>query len=156
MDTLVTKLLDERVIAALIAALALVVGGMLTFLWNKKLEANKVRLEMKRKALLDALNLTDAILSHKTENHQTEKTPFSMKEVRECYNNLAVAVENKEDLDKFKLAWGFKGDVTFDIISDLRNMVRIELGYGEDEIDIDRDSSFLRYLPNSTPPKEKD
>ncbi|MBD8836207.1 hypothetical protein IFU39_00040 [Paenibacillus sp. CFBP 13594] len=156
MDTLVTKLLDKRVIAAFIAALALVVGGILTFIWNKKLEGNKMRLEMKRKALLDALNLTDAILSHKSENNQTEKTPFSMKEVRECYNNLAVVVENKEVLDKFKLAWGFKGDATFDIIRELRNMVRLELGFGEDEIDLDISSSFLGYLPNSTPPKEKD
>ncbi|WP_372011377.1 hypothetical protein NBRC13296_12510 [Paenibacillus chitinolyticus] len=151
---LIQKLSDERVLAALIAAVALVLGAFLTFLLNKRLELNKSKLEMKRKILLDALNLTDAILSHRSTYSKTEKTDFSTEEVRKCYNNLAVIVKNKKILYKFKVAWGF-GDydeeVNFGIISDLRNMVRKELGFGWKQIDLDKGRAFLSYIPNSKP-----
>ncbi|KJD46702.1 hypothetical protein [Paenibacillus terrae] len=157
MVPLAEKILDVRVIAALIAAIALVIGAILTFLLNKRLEMNKVRLDMKRKVLLDALNLTDAILSHQSEFSKTAKTDFSMKEIRECYNNLAVVVKDKKLLYKFKVAWGYgdyEEEVDFSIISELRNMVRKELGFGKKEIDIDKGKAFLNYIPNSKPPKE--
>lgn len=150
------KLMDERVIAALIASITLVIGAILTFILNKHLELNKSRLEMKRKVLLEALNLTDAILSHRYP--QTEKTDFSLEEVRRCYNNLAVVVKNRKILYKFKISWGcgdYGEEADFGIISDLRNMVRKELGFGKMAIDIDKGKAFLSYVSSSKPPEKK-
>lgn len=133
--------------AAIIAAVALGLGIILTYAYSKKTEANRVRLEIKREALLQALNLTDAILSHKSTKSTTVKTDFTMEQVRSCYNTLTTVIDNKELLSLFRKAWGLGlVNPTFDIITDLRNEVRKEMGFGKDDIDMHRDKAFFGYI----------
>lgn len=101
--------------------------------------------QIKRAACLKALNIADALLSNyeypgaKKEDIKPGK--ITTEEVRTCFNELACSCDNTEVIDTLKKIM-FES-VSPDIIVDLRNSVRRELEFGNDDFDTDRDKAFV-------------
>jgi len=100
---------------------------------------------MKRNACLKALELANAVLSnYEYENLSTGSIvpqQQSIEFARSCFNELACTCEGSEVLEQLKKI--MSGNGTVDLIVDLRNAVRKELGFEKESIDLDRDSAFL-------------
>lgn len=103
--------------------------------------------KIKQEACLEALNLADAMLSNYSWENVKEgdiiKEEIKTVDVRHCYNKLACSCDNKEILILFKKI--FFGEITPDIIVDLRNAVRKELDFGIG-IDEDRKKAYFGKL----------
>ncbi len=125
--------------------------------YNTKLEQFKEELknqqriseskwQLKYEACMQALELSDALLSNMDFSGIAEgvmvKEEVKTEDVRDCINKLACACDDKEVLQTFKqIVIG--RDIRLDIVVDLRNRVRNELGFSELNIDTDRDTSFI-------------
>ncbi len=103
------------------------------------------RWQLKRTACLNALNIADCILSnYKYENAKSEDIipiPVTTEEVRKCFNELACTCDNTEVIEILKKILYDK--IRPDIIVDLRNSVRRELGFGNSDFDKDRKNAFV-------------
>lgn len=116
---------------------------------NDLKEQEKIKDEkwlIKRDACLEALDLADAALSNMDWDHvdaaKIVKQEIDTVKVRACFNKLACSCDNPEVLSAFKKAVGRKGKVSGDIMTDFRNIIRSELGFG-DSLEDDRSSSFF-------------
>lgn len=115
--------------------------------WNKN-EKSKREWEswqLRKAACLKALNIANALISNYKFEHmdvgglvpQEEK----IEEVRACMNELACVCNGPEVLNLMKKIMFCK--VRADIIVDLRNAVRKELGMHIEDIDNDREKAFV-------------
>jgi hypothetical protein len=148
-DTIVTAVISSGVASGLFAALS---AGWL----DRRLERLKDELErdrnvhsqvwqMKRDACLHALNVANAVLS----NYEYENVPNDkivpqfedIRSVRACFNELATTCDSREVLDQLKRV--ITKPVKPDVIVDVRNAVRRELGFKNAEIDTDRENAFV-------------
>lgn len=110
---------------------------------NEKLRENKW--QIKRAACLEALNIADAILSNYeypgARKEDIKPGKITTEEVRTCFNELACSCDNTEVIEILKRI--MYDSVSPDIIVDLRNSVRRELEFGNDNFDKDRDKAFV-------------
>lgn len=101
---------------------------------------------LKRESCLEALEIADSVLSNLTwagiDNSKIVKQKVDTIKMRQCYNKLACTCDNSIVLETFKRATGFNGEVPGDIMTDLRNIIRQELSFG-DKVDDDRANSFF-------------
>lgn len=119
---------------------------------NQRAEENNLsKWKLKREACLDALSVVDGSFSNTDwENHKSkdsDKQEFSTTKARECYNKLAITCESEKVLEAYKNC--LLGKVTPDLIVDLRNAVREELGYGKEFDKSDRDNAWIAKLKGS-------
>jgi hypothetical protein len=110
--------------------------------------------EIKRNACLKALDIVDGHLanaqwsgtdanSNNLSSLAVEKQPRpGIKEIRNCYNCLALCCESETVLHEFKKCLGICGDVKAESLVDLRNAIRKELDFGA-EVDLDRAAAFI-------------
>lgn len=102
--------------------------------------------QLKYEACMQALDLSDALLSNMHFNGIEAgimvKEDVKTEDVRDCINKLACACDGKEVLETFKKIV-IPRDIRLDIVVDLRNNVRSELGFSESNIDTDRGTSFV-------------
>jgi uncharacterized protein YxjI len=91
------------------------------------------------------LNIADALLSNykypNVKDGEIKPGKISTEEVRKCFNDLACSCREATVIDLLKKIM-FES-VSPDIIVDLRNAVRIELDFGNQEFDKDRDKAFV-------------
>ncbi len=131
--------------------LAAVVGAVVALITQPIIaEQSLIKTEkwiIKQKTCLEALDLADAMLSNYSYENVKEgeiiKEEVKTVDVRRCYNKLACSCDNEEILILFKKI--FFDKVTIDIIVDLRNAVRKELGFGT-AIDKDREKAYFGKL----------
>ena len=65
---------------------------------------------------------------------------------RNCHNKLVLTCDSKEVIDLFRyivIPFAGKPPVTMDIIVDLREAIRSEIGFGNISIDSNRDLSWI-------------
>lgn len=102
--------------------------------------------KLKYEACMQALDIADALISNMPVNGIQEglmvREHCSTEVVRDCINKLACACDGAEVLTIFKKILIGK-DISLDIVVDIRNSVRRELGFSQTEIDIDRDSAYI-------------
>jgi len=144
--------------------ITMVTGAAVAWYLNTRLERVKDELErdrfvgshvwqMKKDACLHALNAANAVLS----NYKYENPPKEgiipqferIETIRACYNELACTCESPNVLKQLKRVMYER--VTPDAIVDLRNAVRHELGFSDEEIDKDRENAFVAKT-NCQPP----
>ncbi len=110
---------------------------------------NSEKWKLKRDACLNALNIADNILSNydypNVKKEHIKRGEVRTEEVRKCFNDLACSCEHTEVIDTLKKI--LSESVTIDIIVDLRNAVRKELGFGEKNFDTDRHKAFVSMIP---------
>ncbi|WP_461643273.1 hypothetical protein [Labilibaculum euxinus] len=106
---------------------------------------NENRWQIKRTACLNALNIADSVLSNKeypnVRKEDIKPGKATTEEVRTCFNELAASCINSEVIDILKKMM-FES-VSPDIIVDLRNAVRNELGFDDKSFDKDREKAFV-------------
>lgn len=106
---------------------------------------NQEQWKHKRDACFNALNIADCILSNKTYPNvkagDIKPGKITTEEVRKCFNELACSCKETTVIDLLKKI--LYGSVSPDIIVDLRNAVRIELEFGNQAFDKDRDQAFV-------------
>jgi len=110
---------------------------------NEKLRENKW--QIKRSACLKALNIADALLSNYeypgARKEDIKPGKITTEEVRTCFNELACSCDNTEVIEILKKI--MYESVSPDIIVDLRNSVRGELEFGDDNFDKDMVNAFV-------------
>ncbi|MGU5819485.1 hypothetical protein ACV1EH_09160 [Aeromonas caviae] len=122
---------------------------------NDKVE--EIRWQATHEACLDALGLIDTYLSRKLREEPGKRiTPqnIEIKVARECHNKLMLACVNIDIVDGFNRIMfenedvnsqtGFKIPPT-DLLNDLRNKIRLELGFGNPLI-LDRNIAWIGSL----------
>jgi len=65
---------------------------------------------------------------------------------RKCHNKLVLTCDSKEVIDLFRyivIPFDGKPPVTMDIIVDLREAIRREIGFGNISVDTNRDLSWI-------------
>ena len=111
--------------------------------------------ELKREACLEALDIVDYFFSIYDWPSGIEPDPqdkIAIGRVRSCCNRLALTCENGEVLELFKDSLRAGNDanppkpLSADLIVDLRNAIRRELGFGS-EIDKDRERAWISQIP---------
>lgn len=127
--------------------------------YDKKLEELKGEIQtqisqkhekwmIKRSACLRALNLANAVLSNYTYPNMPKDNvvpqEITIEEARSCVDELACSCDSSDTLDTLKEI--MFGNVTPDIIVDLRNAVRRELDFSKQQIDSDREKAFVAKL----------
>lgn len=128
--------------------------------YNKKIEELKALLQenlskrqevwlIKKDACMKAFKLANAVLSNYNyigfDNNNIVPQLISIEEARECIDNLACSCDGKEVIAVLKrILFEKKGSA--DIIVDLRNAVRKELGFTLEQVDDDREKAFIAKL----------
>jgi uncharacterized protein YxjI len=106
---------------------------------------NQEQWKHKRDACFNALNIADALLSNykypNVQDGDIKPGRVTTEEVRKCFNDLACSCRGTEVIDLLKKI--MYEPVRPDIIVDLRNAVRKELDFGNQEFDTDRDKAFV-------------
>jgi hypothetical protein len=113
--------------------------------------AEETKFRLKYEACLDALALVDAHFSHSLNNPggpQPSKQYSTTEKARACHSKLILSCENVEILNLF-------GEIMFgprqgeelrkpptDLLNDFRNLVRRELGFGQD-LPLDRERAWF-------------
>jgi len=156
--------MDLKLIIAIISISIVISSIISTFIYNlllrrlidESLEKFKFNLqneayvkqrrwELKRDACLKALEIADSLISNgkypNVEEGVIVPQESSTKEIRNCVNLIASSCEMKEVLAILKRI--VNGDFSPDVIVDLRNAVRKELEFGNEQIDNDRESAFI-------------
>lgn len=114
-------------------------------------EVEKLKRELKYKAVLTSLNLIDALLSHVLipgPGQQIVKQYATTEEARSCHNNLILTCEDTKILDLFSLIMfgpkdaSIKATPPTDLLNQYRNLVRKELGFGSD-LELDRERAWF-------------
>jgi hypothetical protein len=109
----------------------------------------------KREACLEALEIIDAFFSHQSWSTGVEpdrQEVVGTDRVRSCYNRLVLTCEDGDLLDKFKDCLKLANPnrpakpLTADLIVDLRNAIRKELGFGK-AVDQDRERAWISRIP---------
>lgn len=105
------------------------------------------RWDLKRSACLDALNLIDRFFANLNWGDSAapeSQSKADIETVRKCCNALAVSCDSPTVLKEFKqcLGLGPQKPLRADMIVDLRNAIRRELGFGED-LDKDRAGAWV-------------
>lgn len=107
---------------------------------------NEKRWQMKQSACLKALNIADAILSNykypNADKSSIKPGKITTEEVRSCFNELACTCDKADVIEILKKIL-FADAVRPDIIVDLRNAVRKELEFGNNDFDKDRERAFV-------------
>lgn len=133
----------------LIGPLGVGIVVLLGQLWIQPKIAHKSLVEeqqwrTKYEACLEALRLADAMLSHYSWENVKDtdiiKEDIKTSEVRRCYAKLVCSCDNRDVLYIFKKI--FFEPITPDIVVDLRDAIRKELGFGE-SIDQDREKAYF-------------
>jgi len=106
---------------------------------------NQEQWKCKRDACFNALNIADAVLSNykypNVKDGAIKPGKVTTEEVRKCFNDLTCSCKEVKVIDLLKKIM-FES-VSLDIIVDLRNAVRLELDFGNQEFDKDRDKAFV-------------
>lgn len=106
---------------------------------------NQEQWKHKRNACFNALNIADNLLSNykfpNVKDGDIKPGKVTTEEVRKCFNDLACSCRETKVIDLLKKVM-FES-VSPDIIVDLRNAVRVELDFGNQEFDTDRDKAFV-------------
>ena len=117
--------------------------------------------ELKRQACLDALDVVDAAMSQlewkddKGNVLPVAKQELNIDSARGAFNQLALTCANPEIVEKYVEALGIRTPdeppITSrgDLIVDLRNKMRTELGFGE-PLDFDRRKAWIGNLDGAT------
>jgi hypothetical protein len=104
--------------------------------------------ELKYEACLDALSVIDAFFSHYFTELKPTPQEANTARARECHSKLILSCENTEIIEKFaEIMFGPADPNTgqkpkTDLLNEFRNLVRKELGFG-DEIILDRDRAWF-------------
>lgn len=116
------------------------------FAYNQMIESEKRKL--KHEALLDALKMVDAFFSH-TLLKNVPKNPTrqfaTIEEARECHNKLILSVDNPEIIKTYLDIMFPKNNDTIaptDKLNSFRNLIRKELGYGQ-ELILDKNKAWF-------------
>ena len=110
--------------------------------------AESEKRQLKHKALVNALSMIDAHFSHTlTKNVPSPPTKqyATIEEARACHSELILTVDNPEIIKLFlDIMIPDPGDKTppTDMLNEFRNMIRMELNYGE-SIQLDREHSWI-------------
>ncbi len=106
---------------------------------------NQEQWKHKREACFNALNIADNLLSTykypNVKDGEIKPGKITTEEVRKCFNDLACSSRDTKVIELLKKIM-FES-VSPDIIVDLRNAVRIELDFGSEDFDKDRDKAFV-------------
>jgi uncharacterized protein YxjI len=106
---------------------------------------NQEQWKHKREACFNALNIADNLLSNykypNVKDGEIKPGKITTEEVRKCFNDLACSCRDTTVIEILKKI--LFESVSPDIIVDLRNAVRIELDFGNEEFDKDRDKAFI-------------
>jgi hypothetical protein len=105
-------------------------------------EIEKQKRELKYKAILTSLNIIDAYISHLKVLDKSlgkiSQQSVSIEEIRSCHSNLILTCDNPEIVRKFtqilfnpKEPNGLLKDNFIDLLIEYRNLVRLELGFGQ-------------------------
>ncbi|SRR6266446_2570528 len=139
-----------------------IIAGLVSLVVNQRLKERELvahaRWQIKHQACLDALKIVDAHFSNiEWKDIATGKILDVLKQpeppielARECDNKLALSCETEEVVTWYRRCLGHFGDVNGDMIVDLRNAIRRELGFGTVQIDQDRDRAFIGRLSKKT------
>jgi len=108
--------------------------------------AEESKWKLKYDACMQALDLADAMISNMSitgiDAGVMIRESVKTEDVRDCINKLACACDSGEVLNIFKKIVMGNG-ISLDVVVDLRNEVRKELGFSKTVIDIDRETSFI-------------
>ena len=106
---------------------------------------NQEQWKHKRDACFNALNIADSLISNyiypNVKDGDIKPGKITTEEVRKCFNDLACSCRETVVIDLLKKI--LFESVSPDIIVDLRNAVRIELEFGNEEFDKDRNRAFV-------------
>jgi hypothetical protein len=113
--------------------------------------------ELKRDACLQTLAVVDASFSHQPWKQgdvdvPVVKQPLSIESARTCYNQLALTCSDPELLDLYTKALGLgpvgaaPRTVSAELLVDLRNAMRTELGFGKPLSPPDRTAAWIAYM----------
>jgi hypothetical protein len=109
--------------------------------------SENTKYELKYKACIESLRLIDAHLSHTLSDPngvEITKQTASTEEARACHNNLILSCESKCLIDMFNSIMFDSSSETppTDQLNNFRNLIRKELGFGE-ELSLDRDNAWF-------------
>lgn len=122
--------------------------AILAWWLNEQSKRKWEKWNIKKAACLKALNLANAVLSNyeyqNTCKDDLEAQYTTIEDARGCFNELACTCDSPAVIEELKNI--MFGQVTPDAIVDLRNAVRKELEFSNQEIDIDREKAFIGKL----------
>lgn len=122
---------------------------------QKQKFVEKQKLDLKYNALMNALTLVDAHYSQLLglkEGQKVKRQYATTEEARRCHNDLILSLENIDIIEMFSLImFGpklkiLKKEPPTTLLNKFRNMIRKELGFGE-EITLDEDNAWFAYFP---------
>jgi len=120
---------------------------------------SQAKWEIKREACLKAFGVVDGLWANmdwddKDKNGNVIKkldielqAAPSIEDIRKCNNELALSCDSKDVLTEYIHCLNTSGELSGDAIVDLRNAIRVELGFGE-ILDFDRDTAFIGRVNN--------
>lgn len=120
---------------------------------QKDLAKQKAAFDVKLSACLEALSVIDAFFSTLDWNGapKPEAQELSTPKARECYNKLALTCENPKVIEAFANALCLRTPdekpmvISADVMRDLRNLMRQELGFGR-ELNLSREKAWIARL----------
>lgn len=117
---------------------------------------NQERWKHKKDACFNALNIADALLSNYTypnvKEEDMKQQKITTEKVRKCFNDLACSCDDTKVIDLLKKI--VIGNVSHDIIVDLRNAVRLELNFGNKTFDTDWTNAFVAKIASEQSQKK--
>lgn len=126
---------------------------------EEQAELRRSRYEIKRQACLEALSVIDAVLSHSrfTQDGRlldVQRQPVDIAKARECNNKLALTCDDPRILELFLDALGVRAagrevERQGDLINDVRERMRKELGFGK-PLALPSDRAWIATLPGVT------
>ncbi len=116
--------------------------------------------KIKREACLEALTVVDAHFANLSWEQDDKPLPVHVQPIdiakaRDCYNRLALTCQNQAVIEKYLDALGLHAPdkpakkISGDVIVDLRNAMRAELGFGS-ELELDRSLAWIATLHQVT------
>ncbi len=127
---------------------------------EREAHIGRAAFDLKLSACLDALQIVDAVFSQlewkeADKNLKNIKQELSIAAARRAYNQLALTCKNPRVVEVYARAIGLRGasdpplSMTADLIVDLRNAMREELGFGS-SLNYDRNKSWIATLTGAT------
>lgn len=127
---------------------------------EKEALVQRAAFDLKRSACLDALAVVDAAFSQRDWKQgatavKVAKQPLDIAAARRAYNQLSLTCSNPNVVELYARALGLRAPDepaqtgTADLVVDLRNAMRRELGFGTN-LDLDRHKAWIGSLDGAT------
>lgn len=105
--------------------------------WRRLNRVEEAKYDLRRSSCLEALRLVDLWIASSIPELGQYTDPFELgRMARECHSKLVVACDSAQLVNLFR-KFMMSSNVDITEIAELRRLVRVELGFGQGEVDLD-------------------